>query len=119
MRWPAPFRTPCTSCRALIGTRDSLLHRPARVAEHRWRRGCRCLSSGFTGGVQEARKAHAYTYVPRKLKKNWGEGRRLQFGAGVRIDLTVQANFLKSWCCPLHIFPPYSPFKAVCLEREM
>ena len=26
----------------------------------------------------------------------------LQFGAGVRIDFAIQANFLKGGCCPLH-----------------
>jgi len=34
------------------------------------------------------------------------EGRRLQFRADVRVDLAIQANFLKSWCCPLHVLPP-------------
>lgn len=31
---------------------------------------------------------------------------RLQLGAGVRIDFAIQANFFKSWCSPLHKFPP-------------
>jgi hypothetical protein len=37
------------------------------------------------------------------MKKTVGKGGRLQFRADVRVDFAIQANFFKSWRCPLHV----------------
>jgi len=40
-------------------------------------------------------------------KEEIREGRRLEFSARVGVDFAIQANFFKSWCCPLHDIPQY------------
>src|SRR5579863_3147814 len=56
--------------------------------------------------------------MPRiRAKRKQQGGLTLERGADVRVDLTIQANFFKSWSCPLHISP--SSFEACCLEGRM